>query len=81
MTETPMSVGEFSDMLDRLGANLDRWPATTRAAAETLLASSPAAADRLAEAIALAESMTDAQPKAPKGLVDRVIAASGATKS
>jgi len=81
MTETPMSVGEFSDTLDRLGANLESWPATTRAAAEMLLASSPAAADRLAEAVALAEAMTDAQPKAPEGLVDRIMAASGATKT
>ncbi len=81
MTETPMSVGEFSDTLDRLGANLESWPAAVRAAAEVLLASSPAAADRLAEAVALAEAMTDAQPKAPKGLVERIMAASGATKT
>jgi len=80
MTETPMSVGDFSDTLDRLGANLDRWPAATRAAAERLLAVSPAAADRLVEAVALAESMAKAQPKAPKGLVDRIMTISGADK-
>lgn len=80
MTETPMSVGDFSDALDRLGANLDRWPADMRAAAEALLATSSSAADRLAEAVALAEAMNEAQPKAPAGLVDRIIKASGADK-
>lgn len=78
MTETPMSVGDFSDTLDRLGANLSRWPVELRAAAEVLLATSTAAADRLAEAVALAEAMSEAQPKAPAGLVDRIIKASGA---
>jgi hypothetical protein len=79
MTDTPpLSVGEFSDALDRLGPHLDRWPADAKAAAQALLATSSQAAGLLADALALAEAVAGASPKAPDGFVDRVMAASGA---
>ena len=78
MTDTPLSVGGFADALDRLGPHLDRWPLSTRAAAQALLATSAEAAGLLADALALADAASASQPKAPDGFVDRVMAASGA---
>lgn len=80
MSNTSLSVGEFSDLLDRLGCDLAVWPIAQRQAAEALLQSSAAATETLAEAIALAETMKAAQPKAPAGLADRIIAAAGSEK-
>lgn len=75
-----MTVGEFSDLLDRLGSDLTLWPDAQRSAAETLLAQSPGAAEVLAEALQLADVIKAGQPKAPSGLADRIIAAAGSEK-
>lgn len=80
MSNTTLSVGEFADLLDRLGADLTHWPAPQRQAADALLSHSPAAAAMLADALALGECLKAAQPTAPAGLVDRIIAAAGADK-
>ena len=80
MSKAPLSVGEFSDLLDRLGADLGRWPAPHREAAEALLQRSDAATTLLADALALGECLTAAQPKAPAGLAERIIAAAGSEK-
>lgn len=75
-----MTVGEFSDLLDRLGCDLAQWPDAQRGAAETLLAQSPGASQMLAEALKLADEIKASQPKAPSGLADRIIAAAGSEK-
>jgi len=80
MSDTLLSVGEFSDLLDRLGCDLAHWPDPQRRAAETLLEASPSAVEALAEAIALAEAVKASQPKAPAGLADRIITAAGSEK-
>lgn len=80
MSKTTLSVGEFSDLLDRLGPELGRWPDAERLAAEALLTRSDAAVVALADAQALAERISTMQPKAPPGLTDRIIAAAGAEK-
>ncbi len=80
MNKTILTVGDFSGLLDQLGADLTRWPAETRAAADALLQADPAAAALLAEALALEDGLKAIQPKAPKGLADRILAASGADK-
>lgn len=72
---TSLSVGDFSDLLDRLGPTLSHWPAGQRQAAETLLRQSDEAAARLAEALALADAVRSAQPVAPAGLTERILAA------
>lgn len=45
-----MTVDDFSDALDRLGADLARWPAELRRQAEALVAKDLEAAARLVEA-------------------------------
>ncbi len=78
MTTDIMSHERFSDLLDSLGASLKSWPTTEREAAERLLASSPRAVERLNEALALDQSLRAEQPRAPAGLIDRIMRASGA---
>lgn len=80
MNDLVLSVGEFSDLLDRLGCDLAHWPDAQRKAAEILLEQSPTAVEALAEAVALADSVKAGQPKAPAGLADRIIAAAGSEK-
>lgn len=80
MTTRTMSTEEFTQLLDTLGAKLSDWPVDQRQAAEALLAGSEKAVSLFAEARALDVSMRQAQPKAPPGLADRIVAASGATK-
>ena len=75
-----MTVGEFSDLLDRLGCDLAHWPEAQRRAAEALLESSPEATEALAEALSLAEAVKAGQPKAHAGLAERIIAAAGSEK-
>jgi len=77
MTRT-ITLEEFSDLLDRLGDVLADWPADQRTAAETLLTQSAEARQRLAQAVEMGDALRAAQPKAPSGLVDRILAASGA---
>lgn len=43
MTGMNLSLAAFGDLLDRHGADLERWPADVRAAAGALLAGDPAA--------------------------------------
>ena len=80
MGKNILSVGEFSDLLDRLGSDLGQWPADMRTAAEDLLAGSDEAVAVLADAIVLDDASKAIQPKAPAGLVDRIIAAAGSEK-
>jgi len=77
MTRT-ITLEEFSDLLDRLGDVLADWPADYRVPAEGLLAQSEEARRLLAEAAELGNALRSSQPKAPSGLVDRILAASGA---
>lgn len=80
MSKTSLSIGAFADLLDQLGPELGRWPQQQRSNAEALLGTSPEAATLLAEALALDDSLRDSQPKAPAGLADRILVASGADK-
>jgi anti-sigma factor RsiW len=57
-----MTPERFADLLDRRGPALARWPAADRAAAETLLADSPAARAALAKARALDAALRRALP-------------------
>lgn len=77
MTKNAMAVGEFSDLLDRLGPAFDRWSEEQRRAAEHLLAQSPEASALLTSALALADREAAERPKAPDGMVDRIMAAAG----
>lgn len=77
MTRT-ITLEEFSDLLDRLGDVLADWPAEYRISAEGLLAQSDEARRLLAEAAEIGDVLRASQPKAPSGLVDRILAASGA---
>jgi len=77
MTRT-ITLEEFSDLLDRLGDVLADWPTEDRLSAESLLAQSDPARRLLAEAAGLGAALRSSQPKAPAGLVDRILTASGA---
>jgi hypothetical protein len=77
VTDTLLSIEGFQDLLDRLGGDLSAWPAPQQASANALLAISPDAQTMLAAARRLDADLR-AQPKAPAGLVDRIMAASGA---
>lgn len=77
MTDIPISMGEFQELLDRLGSDIAAWPAAEQTAATSLLAASSDAQQRLATARQL-DSALSATPAAPAGLVDRIMAASGA---
>ncbi|MFC7539112.1 hypothetical protein ACFQU2_06060 [Siccirubricoccus deserti] len=58
-----MTPERFAELLDRRGPALARWPAADRAAAEALLAGSPAARAALAEARALDAALRGALPR------------------
>lgn len=77
MTGKPISIGEFQELLDRFGGDITAWPVPEQAAANAVLAVSPEARERLAVACELGNALRD-PPKAPAGLVDRIMAASGA---
>lgn len=76
MTLSPLSLEGFQDLLDRLGGSVESWPTPHRAAAEELLASSADARGML-EAAQAVEAALRESPKAPRSLVDRILAASG----
>jgi hypothetical protein len=78
MTIRSLTVEGFQDLLDRFGGTLDSWPKPDRTAAEELLAASPEARRRFDAAQALDAHLRDGTPKAPPGLVDRILSASGA---
>lgn len=57
-----MTLDQFNALLDRHGALPEQWPAEEREAARRLLASSAAAADRLAEAERIERFMRSFDP-------------------
>jgi hypothetical protein len=72
-----MDVGEFEDLIDRLGEDLSRWPEGRRLAAEQLIASSSEAKALLDEARTLRQALVAPPVRAPAGLVERIVAAAG----
>ncbi len=77
MNTSPISVGQFQELLDRLGDDLSAWPKDIRNQAFELLETSDDARRCLAVAQAHAADLRDSIPKAPKGLVDRILKAAG----
>ena len=71
-----MDENTFEDSLDRLGPDLDRWPANLAMAARTLVDRSARASRLLAEARELDAGLDDLLPSlaAPLGLRTRVLA-------
>lgn len=59
-----MTLEQFADMLDRLGAKPSGWPMPERDAAQALLAASPEAAALLAEAQAIEDFVRANDPAA-----------------
>ncbi len=80
MTTGTMTIEAFEGMLDAHGVNLAAWPPEEQSAAALLLRSSSKARAALEAAQALDQALHEPMPKAPAGLVDRIIAASGANK-
>jgi hypothetical protein len=70
-----MDVGEFEDLICRLGEDLSRWPEVQRLAAEELLASSTEARALREEARVLRQVLASPPVRAPAGLADRIVAA------
>jgi hypothetical protein len=70
-----MSLHRFARLLEGRGADLVRWPAAERAAAEALLAGSPPARRLLAEARALDALLRDGLPSPDPDAAGRVRAA------
>ena len=64
MHEQPMTLDEFESLLDRYGADLERWPSQHAARARPLIAQSSGAGSLLFEARAIAASLDDALPAA-----------------
>jgi hypothetical protein len=70
-----MDVGEFQDLIDRLGEDMSRWPGGQRVAARDLLASSSEAQALLEGARTLRRALARPPVRAPAGLVDRIVTA------
>ncbi|CCE00043.1 hypothetical protein [Bradyrhizobium sp. STM 3809] len=70
-----MDVGEFEDLIDRLGEDLSCWPAEQRQAAADLLVSSAAANELLSKARVVREALSTPPVRAPAGLTARILAA------
>ncbi len=64
MHDKPMNIEEFELLLDRHGADLERWPVDLAATAKRLIADSNAARSLLAESSALDALLGDALPAA-----------------
>jgi hypothetical protein len=79
--ERAMDVGEFEDLIDRLGEDLTRWPDDRRLAAEALLASSSAARALLDEAKLIRAALSAPPVRAPAGLADRIVTAAARQKA
>lgn len=77
MNALPMSIEQFQDCLDQYGEDLTAWPENQQARAHRLLTSSEEARILAAEASQRAGAMRAGSPKAPKGLVDRILKAAG----
>ena len=73
MPTLAMSLDEFQDILDRCGDRAEDWPADRRSLAQTLLAQSAAARERLAQAQAMRHQFQDEAVTAPAGLADRIL--------
>lgn len=75
-----MNVERLKDLADAHGADLRRWPASERGAAETLKASDPPAFGRLMFDAAQTDAALDASrtPAVSMALRDRVIASAAA---
>lgn len=71
----PMDLARLSDLIDRLGEDLSRWPQPDRAAATELLARSAEARGLLDEVVVLRRALSRPAVRAPKGLADRIAAA------
>ena len=70
-----MDIGEFEDLLDRLGEDVSRWPSPSREAAQALLRDSEKARAIAARAIALRDAFANTpRVRAPTGLADRIVA-------
>lgn len=80
MITKTLSLAELEQLLDRCGANIATWPVEEQAALQMLLDGSAEARVRLEEARLLDTQLRAAQPKAPSGLLDRIMAASGARR-
>jgi hypothetical protein len=63
----------FQDLVDRLGADAERWPAAERAEAEALLEASEPARRILEEARALKMALSGPAVTAPAGLKQRIL--------
>ncbi len=81
MTTGTMTLEAFQRLLDTHGGNLAAWPADDQATAAGLLEYSSDARAHLEAAQALDQALRDSPPSAPKGLVDRIMAASGAVRT
>jgi hypothetical protein len=68
-----MKMARFAAMLGAYGSAPRRWPATERAAAEALLAASPAARALLAEAAQLDQALSTATAPAPSAALRAAI--------
>lgn len=77
MTKASLSIKGFQDLLDQHGSDLETWPESEQAAARLLLSTNEQAQECLDAACALDTLLHD-QPKAPAGLVDKILNASGA---
>lgn len=69
-----LELSEFEAALDRFGADLERWPEPMRQPARALLSNSETARRLHAASEAIEAGLRSAQPDAPKGLADRIVA-------
>jgi len=75
-----MKVERFQELAEAYGADLRRWPATERAAAETLRLAQPVMSERLLFEAAKTDAVlhTSSTPQVSMALRDRVIASATA---
>lgn len=78
MTSETMTFAAFRQLLDTHGSRMAAWPVDEREAAEMLLSFSSEAREALASAQAEDEILRASLPRAPVGLLDRIMIASGA---
>ena len=70
-----LELSEFEAALDRLGADIERWPEPLREAAQDLLVNSEAARRQHAVMLEIEAGLASAPPvTAPLGLADRIVA-------
>ncbi len=82
MSRPPMSLERFAALADAFGADMRRWPATDRAAAQDLAQMSPSARACLAEADALDAVLDQSRVTAPSAeLYQRILAQAPTSKT